>query len=73
MRDVNHKENQGNAPWQLNQENVVNVQFSATHEFDLIDQSNGSDDMLLVVSFNRFKRDVFKYGVSVKPLSEDVN
>ena len=72
MRDVNHKKNQGSAPWPLNQENVDKVRFSATHEFDSSDQSNSDDDTLLVVSFNRFKRYVFKYGVSVKPLSEDI-
>lgn len=72
MRDGNHKGNQGNKPWRLNQANVDNVRFSATREIDTTDPVNSGDDTLLVESFLSFKRSVFAYGVRLEPLWEDI-
>ena len=67
MRDENHRAGANGQPWNLNLNNVDDVRFAATHEFDANDQGKDGDDMLMVVSFLSFKSELGTFGVHVEP------
>ena len=69
MRDENHRANgSGGAPWNLNQNIVDDVRFSATHEFDSSDDGLSGDDMLLVTSFLSYKSSLRSFGVKLESI-----
>ena len=69
MRDDNHRANgSGGAPWNLNQNVVDDVRFSATHEFNSSDDGLSGDDMLLVTSFLSYKSSLRSFGVKLESI-----
>ncbi len=69
MRDENHRANgSGGAPWNLNQNNIDDVRFSATHEYNAEDEAASGDDTLLVTSFLSFKSDLRSFGVRLESI-----
>ena len=68
MRDENHRANGGGAPWNLNQNNIDNVRFSATREYNSTDEGASGDDLLLVTSFLSFKSDLRSFGVKLESI-----
>ena len=69
MRDENHRASGGGGvPWNLNQNVVDDVRFSATREFDSADDGSSGDDMLLVTSFLSYKSDLKSFGVKLESI-----
>ena len=69
MRDDNHRANgSGGAPWNLNQNNIDDVRFSATRDYNGDDEGASGDDMLLVASFLSFKSDLRAFGVKMESI-----
>ncbi len=69
MRDDNHKPNAtGSATWLLNQNDIDDVRFSLTHEYNSADDGTSGDDTLLVTSFLSFKSDLRSFGVKLEPI-----
>lgn len=69
MRDDNHRANgSGGAPWNLNQNNIDDVRFSATRDYNGDDEGASGDDMLLVTSFLSFKSDLRSFGVKMESI-----
>ena len=69
MRDDNHRANSGGgAPWNLNQNVVDDVRFSATHDYNSADDGASGDDMLLVTSFLSFKSDLRSFGLKLQSI-----
>ncbi len=69
MRDENHRANgTGGVPWNLNQNVVDDVRFSATLEYDSTDEGASGDDMLLVSSFLSYKSDLRSFGVKLESI-----
>ena len=66
MRDENHRANcTGGAPWNFKKKNIDGVCFSATHEYNGVDEGASGDDTLLVTSFLSFKSDLRSFGVKL--------
>ena len=70
MRDANHRGNSGGGPWNLNQNVIDGVVFSATRAFDGSDEGKDGDDILMAVSFLSFKADLRKFGVRLEPVCQ---
>ncbi len=70
MRDHDHRANSAGSPWNLNQNNVDDMRFSATRSLHASDQGMDGDDTLLVVSFLNFKAALGGYGIHMEPVCE---
>jgi len=66
MRDKNHRASGAGQPWNLNQSNIDDVRFSATHEYNSTDEGASGDDMLLVMSFLSFKSALRSFGMKLE-------
>ncbi len=69
MRDDNHRaDGSVGDPWDLNQNDIDDVRFSATHEYNGIDEGASGDDTLLVTSFLSYKSDLKSFGVRLESI-----
>ena len=68
MRDENHLYDGVGTSWELNEGEVDDVLFSATHEYNSDDEGASGDDTLLVTSFLSFKSDLRSFGVKLESI-----